>query len=371
MSNSTLSKVLTFLEDEELAKTFYEYLANRVNDADVKRKLNDLALMEATHSDFWRGFLRRRGYTHAASRTKLRLKTALLKLTHMLFGTGFTIKLLEHDETNAVREYIEFINSGLLSESEKLSLRGIIRDELIHESEFEKIESRFRGLLEHVREVVLGMNDGLVEVLSVSAGLSGTFASPLYVAVGGLLVAVGGALSMGIGAYISTKSKVQVKNEMVRNVRITAKMEPEHSAEELRERLVRRGFTRELSDAIVAESLRDIKLLSSLLIESELGHGEETLEEPAKAGLYTGVSYLIGSVAPLLPYVASIPAPFSIVLSLISATFVLSVTGFIISVLGGLRAKRKVAELIALGLTAATVTYTIGRIASAVFGIEI
>ncbi|MEM0015221.1 MAG: VIT1/CCC1 transporter family protein [Zestosphaera sp.] len=371
MSDSLLSKVHSFLEDEELARIVYEYLASRVSDADVRRKLSDLALMEATHASFWKDFLSRRGHTPAVNVTKLRLKAALLKLTHMLFGTGFTIKLLEHDEFNAVRNYMEFINSGPLSESERLVLRMVIKDELIHESNFKKIESRFRGLLEHVREVVLGMNDGLVEVLSVSAGLSGTFTSSLYVAVGGLLVAVGGALSMGIGAYVSTKSNVQIKNEVARNVRVSAEAEPELSAEELREYLIRKGFTRELSDMIVAESLRDPRLLSSLLIESELGQSEEALEEPARAGLYTGVSYLIGSAVPLLPYIASVPPPFSTVLSLISAALVLSVTGFIISVLGGLRIRRKVVELITLGLTAAAATYTIGKMANIVLGIEI
>ncbi|MEM2022028.1 MAG: VIT1/CCC1 transporter family protein [Zestosphaera sp.] len=371
MSDSSLSKALDFLKDEELSRIVYEYLGNRVSDADIRRKLSDLASMEATHSDFWKDFLIRRGCTSTVNVTKLRLKATLLKLTHMLFGTGFTIKLLEHGESNAVRDYVEFINSGLLSEPEKLALRGIIRDELIHESDFKRIESRFRGLLEHVREVVLGMNDGLVEVLSVSAGLSGTFTSSLYVAVGGLLVAIGGALSMGIGAYVSTKSNVQIKNEAVRNVRISAEVEPELSAEELRGHLIRKGFTRELSDMIVTESLRDSRLLSSLLVESELGQSEEALEEPARAGLYTGVSYLIGSAVPLLPYMVLIPAPFSTVLSLASAAFALSVTGFIISVLGGLHIRRKIAELIALGLTAAAATYAIGRIANTVFGIEI
>ncbi len=371
MSNSSSSKALAFLEDEELAKTFYEHLASRVSDDDLRKKLSDLSSIEATHSDFWAMFLRSRGYTPTINRIRLKLKTVLLKLTHLLFGTGFIIKLLEHDEINAVRVYIEYVNSGHLSESEKLALRKIIREELVHESELKRIESRFKGLLDYVREVVLGMNDGLVEVLSVTAGLSGTFVSPLYVAIGGLLVAVGGALSMGIGSYVSVKSNVQVKSESMRNIRITVEMEPEYSAAELREHLIRRGFTKELSEMIVSGSMRNTELLSLLLIESKLGQSEEVLEEPMKAGLYTGLSYLIGSAVPLLPYAASIPAPLSTVYSLLSVALTLSLTGFIISVLGGLRIKRKVVELITLSLVAATVTYVIGRTANIVLGIEI
>ena len=52
---------------------------------------------------------------------------------------------------------------------------------------------------------MLGMNDGLVEVLSVSVGLAGVYGNPFYVALGGLIVGIGGVLSMAIGVLISVR----------------------------------------------------------------------------------------------------------------------------------------------------------------------
>ena len=87
-------------------------------------------------------------------------------------------------------------NPGL-DEGEKAEIRRILAEELIHEQELAEEESRFIELLDHVRDMVLGMNDGLVEILSVTAGLAGAYGNPFYVALSGSVVAIAGALSMG------------------------------------------------------------------------------------------------------------------------------------------------------------------------------
>ncbi|RLG73076.1 MAG: hypothetical protein DRO23_09555 [Thermoprotei archaeon] len=70
----------------------------------------------------------------------------------------------------------------------------------------------FRDMLDHIRDAVLGVSDGLVEVLSATAGLAGAYGNPLSVAIGGTIVGIAGILSMGIEAFTSVRAQTQIRN---------------------------------------------------------------------------------------------------------------------------------------------------------------
>ncbi len=343
MCHPLLKTAIKSLEDEEIAQVFYEYLAKRVSDNILSEKLRELASMEASHTNFWEDFLKTRNLRPRTSKFRKLASLTLLKFTYRVFGLGFVIKLLEHSEVSSINEYLSLFESDYLSNHEKQLLIKIIKDETLHEAVLGEEEKPYKTFLDHVREIVLGMNDGLVEVLSVSAGLAGTFLSPLYVFAGGILVGVGGALSMGIGAYVSSKTSTQITDEKIRRSKLLSKVRYAYS-------------DKDAGAETVGEGVLD---------------DEEVRKDPKKAGLYTGLSYFVGSLVPLLPYVLFIPPPISVITSFISSAIALGLTGFVISVLGGLNIKRKILELLSLSMTAATVTYFIGRIANVVLGIEI
>ncbi len=111
--------------------------------------------------------------------------------------------------------------------------------------------------------------------------------------------------------------------------------------------------------------------LRKIIAEEEYGLKKEALENPAKAGLYTGTFYIIGALAPLIPYFLLLPVQLSIPLSFTLAAIMLGITGFLIAVSAGLSIKWKILELICAGLGSAMLTYGIGRIASILLGIEV
>ena len=161
--------------------------------------------MEHGHAAFWAAFLGRRGVDPASLKVVdlgTRVKFALMRV----LGIGLSIRLLELGENDAVAFYSSLLESAEVSEEEREGIRRILEEELVHEQELAE-EGALRGFLEHVRDAVLGMNDGLVEVPSVSMGLAGAYGEPRTVALGGLIVGIAGALSMGIGAYASVKAQ--------------------------------------------------------------------------------------------------------------------------------------------------------------------
>jgi len=356
------------LRDEEFAATVYRRIAE-LQGGPLKGRLLEMAMVEERHASFWREFLRKRGVEpkFAASR----IRTTLYAIAAKVLGVGLTLRLLEAGERNAVELYSRILESGDLTDRERHMLEGIIEDELLHEDELAREESKFEEFISHIRDAVLGMNDGLVEVLSVSMGLVGAYGDPLYVALGGLIVGAAGALSMGVGAFASVRAQRQVQESMLRRVAIVTKYARRALKRRLLSRLVSRGYSDELSKALADEVLSKPPLLSKLLAEEEYGIREEQLEDPVKAGLYTGSSYMVGALAPLLPYLFGLPIHISMPLSLLFAGALLGLTGIIIAITAGLTPWKKSVELILAGFSSALATFIIGRLASALLGIEL
>ena len=358
------------LADEVFSAMLYERIAMLYDKNTIKQKLIEMAAMEREHAKFWRTFLEKRGRSSPSvkiSKIKLFFYTVILKI----FGLGLMLRMLESGERDAIRLYSEMLEHSELDEHEKDELRRILEDELIHEEEFVKEESKFKGFLMHVRDAVLGMNDGLVEILSVTTGLAGAYGNPFYIAIGGLIVGAAGALSMGIGALASVRAQRQVHESTLMRIAAASR----YVAHVFKSRLIgcmtRKGYSRTVSEAVAEESSKDPKLLARVIAEEEYGLREEALENPLRAGAYTGMFYAVGAFVPLIPYFLGLPVVIAVILSLLLAGVALGATGFMIAISADLPVKRKMLEMIAFGLGSAGVTYVIGRIVSILFGIEV
>ncbi len=365
-----ISVAVKSLRDELDAAMIYASLAKRYRGSDLSRKLDEIARMESRHALFWRKFLEARGHDTrgiAPSRLRVRLYMFLFRI----LGLGLTLKLLEAGEIAAIETYSKLLESGEFSDEEREELRRILADELVHEDEFIEEESRLKEFLEHVRDAVLGMSDGVVEVLSVSAGLAGAYGNPFNVAVGGLIVGIAGALSMGIGSYTSVKAQREVRLSVVSRIVLAARYIPQVFYDRVKRYMARKGFGEELSEKIAREAVEKKELLQRIIAEEEYGVKEETLEKPGKAGLYTGLFYILGAAVPLTPYFLQLPLAIAIPLSFIMAAAIMALTGFLIAVSANLPIKKKMLELTAAGIGAALITYGIGKIASLLLNIEI
>ncbi|MHA1582118.1 MAG: VIT1/CCC1 transporter family protein [Candidatus Baldrarchaeia archaeon] len=168
--------------------------------------------MEKEHAYFWKDFLECRGIK--VKEFKPSFTIGLYKIFRKIFGLAFTSKVMEMGEVKTIREYYEFYRKADLSEEEKEKLKQVIEDELLHEDIFHKMSSSEK--IEHIRDVFLGMNDGLVEILATVAGLTGAYSgNPYIVGIIGSIVGISGMLSMAIGTYISVKNQRQVKEQKI------------------------------------------------------------------------------------------------------------------------------------------------------------
>lgn len=352
-----------FHRDELRDRENYRFLAVRARRPRLRRELERIAGMEARHAAFFEGVLRRRG-AEPGPAPRPGPGRRLLGAAARVVDPVLLVGLLELGENAAYHRYFETLLEAPLDDAEREELRRIILDELEHERFFHD-ESRALGAAS-VRDFVLGMNDGLVELLGTVAGLSAVYGgAPVVVGASGLVVGLAGGLSMGIGAFVSVRSERQVDDARRRRARILREVAPQRTAAEVRARLVEAGVDPDAADQALSCLAGRPEVLDGLLASAGPGSDE------VRSGLRTGGAYLVGAAVPVIPYFAADSSLGALPWSVGLGAALLAATGSLVAVLSGLRLRTKVREMILAGLGAAALSYGFGRAVQAVFGIAL
>ncbi len=351
-----------FYIDEITDYITYSAIGENVKDKDLKETLKKIANMEKSHSEFWKEFLLKRGYDIPDVKVSP-FKTGLLKFIAKFINPILVISFLELGEANAYEKYYEFLKKAHLSKEEEERLKQIILDEIEHETVFAK-KTEQSGL-SNIRDFVLGMNDGLVEILGVVTGLSAVYINePFIVAISGLIVGIAGALSMGIGAFISVRSQRQVNEAIREKLKVIFDIAPERALEELKEKLKETGIPEKVALEISKKLSSNKEAVKKLLIK-------ETEENEFLSGIFTGFAYIFGVLFPVIPYFIAPSSLVALPFSILFAALALAVVATVISVLSGINIKRKIFEMVFSAFFAAGVSYLFGSLMQNLFGINI
>lgn len=153
-----------------------------------------------------------------------------------------------------------------------------------------------------IREIVFGMNDGMVTTIGFIAGVTGTLANTLYILLAAIAGLVAGAISMFFGAYLSTKSQKEFFEKEIEREKREIKEMPDKEREEIREIYTEMGFKENEVEMIVNRVTSDEKLWIRFMLREELGIIEEQIDPPLKTASIMGISFLVGAFPPLIPY---------------------------------------------------------------------
>jgi VIT1/CCC1 family predicted Fe2+/Mn2+ transporter len=212
-----------------------------------------------------------------------------------------------------------------------------------------------------LRDVMLGLNDGLVASFAVTSGVAGAFTDSRVVMMAGLAEMLGGAVSMGLAAFISARSQIEFYKSEVDRERFEISRFPEQEKNEIRGIYKQKGFSGPLLDQIVAHISGDPDRWADVMMREELGFNEENFESPLKSSMVVGVSYLIGATVPVAPYLFIVPAR-GIVLSAIITVLVLFAVGAAKTIITSRSWWRSGIESMLTGIAAGAVTYGAGRL---------
>ncbi|MGH7778457.1 MAG: VIT1/CCC1 transporter family protein [Candidatus Binataceae bacterium] len=156
--------------------------------------------------------------------------------------------------------------------------------------------------LSSVREVVFGVQDGVLTTAGVLAGLSGAVSDHTQIVLAALASTAAGALSMGAGAYLGTRAETEVMASEVERTRSEARRHPYVMQDALVSELEKQGLTRETGYRVVQLLSTSPNLLIETAEEKVYGLPGTMTANAALDGVVMGIAFLAGAVVPLLPY---------------------------------------------------------------------
>ena len=156
-----------------------------------------------------------------------------------------------------------------------------------------------------LREIVFGLNDGLVTTLVFIMAVSEVAPARLLLVVLGEVLA--GGVSMALGGYLAVRTAKQILDQRIAIERYEIEHEPEEERAELVAIYQNKGFTGPLLQRVVSHLTADRDRWHRAMVHDELGVVEETHIRPWRQGVQIGLSFVVGGLIPTIPVLLSLP----------------------------------------------------------------
>ena len=225
------------------------------------------------------------------------------------------------------------------------------------------VEKHFTGS-EVVRDIVIGMSDGLTVPFALAAGLSGIAHSTAIVITGGLAEIAAGSIAMGLGGYLAAKSDVEhyAKERMTEQREV--EVIPAKEKEEVEQVLLTYGLEEDQSK-LVAEALsKRPEAWIDFMMRFELGLEKPDPKRALKSALTIGLSYIIGGLIPLTPYMLISNAGSALLFSVIFTLLALLIFGYVKGRFTGGQPIRSALQTALIGGLAAAAAFGLAKLIS-------
>lgn len=216
-----------------------------------------------------------------------------------------------------------------------------------------------------IRASVLGANDGIISTAALILGVAAADSGRTAILTAGVAGLTAGALSMGLGEYVSVSSQRDTEEADIAKEIWELEHTPERELAELTAIYQEKGLKHELARQVAME-LTAHNALETHLIE-ELGISEATRARPLQAALSSMASFAIGALLPLLA-AAFAPSGARILTTLIVSVLALIALGYAGARAGGAEPKRPMLRVVGGGIIAMAVTMAIGKLFGAAVG---
>jgi len=214
---------------------------------------------------------------------------------------------------------------------------------------------------EAVRDIVIGMSDGLTVPFALAAGLTGAIASSHIIVTAGLAEIAAGSIAMGLGGYLAARSDAEhYASERKREEQEIVTM-PEAEASEVRDIFENYGLTHEESASVVEALRRRPKDWVDFMMRFELGLEKPEPGRALKSALTIALSYVVGGMIPLSAYLVLADAHKALSISITVTMVSLAAFGAIKGRFTGVPMLRSGLQTLLIGGLAAAAAFGIAR----------
>jgi vacuolar iron transporter family protein len=354
------------------AAATYKHLANRETDSKRRDILMRLADQEDKHAARWSERI-------AASTGRVPDPKEIergLSWFQRISDPNVVLHRLEQEENKAEEEYTELMQrlsnpvdrqiaeEAMLEERDHaVVLRTLAGGKIpTPRSTLDSILGRERW---HVRgtgwigDAIYGVNDGLGAVFGIVSGMAGYTGGSEVVLAAGLAGTLASALSMGAGAYLSSKSQREVYESEIAREQAEIDEDPHEELLELELFYQLKGFSAEESRSMAERLQKEPKQFLRTLVHEELGLNEETFPNPWRSTLSASVSTAIGGFIPIIPFFFTVGMP-AVIASFVISTIAHFVVGASKSLITTRSWWASGAEMTVVGIIEAAITYGLG-----------
>lgn len=215
---------------------------------------------------------------------------------------------------------------------------------------------------DRVRDIVIGMSDGLTVPFALAAGISGAVASTHIVVTAGLAEIAAGSIAMGLGGYLAARGEVEHYASEKRREELEVREKADVERAEITQILQEYGVREEEALPVVEALARDPDNWVSFMMRFELGLTRPDPRRALNSALTIGFSYILGGLFPLAPYMFFSQQTSALVASVLLTLSALLVFGYVKGRFSGQRPLVSAVQTVVIGGLAAAAAFGLARI---------
>ncbi|MBK0378675.1 VIT1/CCC1 transporter family protein [Mucilaginibacter segetis] len=213
-----------------------------------------------------------------------------------------------------------------------------------------------------IRDIVIGMSDGLTVPFALAAGLSGAVTSSTLVVTAGIAEIVAGSIAMGLGGFLAGRTEVDHYNAELKREYDEVERVPDQEKAEVKEVFADFGLSEALQQQIADEMARDKDKWVDFMMRFELGLEEPVANRATQSAITIGVSYIAGGIIPLSPYFFIENSQIALYYSCILTLICLFVFGYFKSKVTGQKPFTGAVKVVIIGALAAAAAFIVAKI---------
>jgi len=225
--------------------------------------------------------------------------------------------------------------------------------------------------LSNIREIVFGMQDGILTTAGILFGLAGALPHRYEIVLTALASTAAGAISMGAGAYLGTRAEVAVLRGELDRAREAVSDQPYLMQESLLNQLAKEGLSREASYRVVKLLSTSPEALTRTTEQKVFGVSLDLSARPVLDGLVMGVAFVIGALVPLLPYLAVSETRGGLAAALVATAGALFGVGYFTGWLADRSRWRAGAHFLLIAIGAAVAGFGLGKLIGTLGGVNL
>jgi len=215
-----------------------------------------------------------------------------------------------------------------------------------------------------VRDIVIGMADGLTVPFALAAGLSGTVDASKIIVVAGLAEIAAGSIAMGLGGYLAARGDAEhYEQEREREYREIKEI-PEEEMAEVGRVFQSYGMTASESTPVVEALSRRPDAWVDFMMRFELGLEEPDPRRAVTSAATIAAAYIAGGMIPLSPYILLSSAVHGLAYSAVVTLTALGLFGYLKGRYTGTGPARSAVQTMAIGGVAAAAAFALAKLIS-------